>query len=314
MSESLETFCLALPKVELHVHLLGAVRPATFAEMAARAGIAGGDANRMAEHRMLRQPADLHRIAYEHLQDTAAQGVRHSEIFWSPTETAHLFPYARGADAILAGFADAATDFGVSAFLIPAISRQDTPETAVQLVEWMLAHRRDAIVGLSITGQPLGLFMDACRLAKQGGFRLTAHASHLHDIEAALSLLEADRIGHGAAVLEDPVLTARCAERGMLFTVVPAASSDLPLRQMLKAGLRIHPNTGTPAPLRTTPTRCWRLMVEDFEFNFRELRGFMLNGIRGSFLPEPSRRHLEASFAEEFDALVAETFPEGSLT
>jgi adenosine deaminase len=349
MSDTLESFCLALPKVDLHVHLLGAVRQSTFAEMAARSGMTEAETEalyardakpkgvlhvlRALEQRVLRQPGDLHRIAYEHLQDAAAHGVRHSEIFWNPTGTEHIFPYAKSADAILAGFADAATDFGVSALLIPSIDREATPEDASQLAEWMLAHRRDPIIGMGIdyreTDRPPELFWRAWRMAKRGGFRLTAHAGefgcHPRNVETALDLLEVDRIDHGYTVLEDPAMAARCARRGMLFTVVPTNSyylrtlpperwaQDHPIRRMPAAGLLIHPNTDDPPLHQVTPTRCWRMMVEEFGFGLADLRGFMLNGIRGSFLPEPSRRHLETAFAQEYDALAAECFPEGEI-
>ncbi len=347
MTDTLETFCLALPKVDLHVHLLGAVRPASFAEMAARSGMSPAESEaiytrdakpkgvlhilRTLESRVLRQPADLHRIAYEHLQDAAAHGVRHSEIFWNPTGTAHIFPYAQGADAILAGFADAAADFGVSALLIPSIDREATPEAAAELAQWMVAHRREPIIGMGIdyreTDRPPELFWKAWRIAKLAGFRLTAHAGefgcHPRNVETAIDLLEVDRIDHGYTVLENPALTARCAERGILFTVVPTNSYYLrtlenwpeghPLSGMPAAGLLIHPNTDDPTLHQVTPTRCWRMMVEDFGFGLADLRGFMLNGIRGSFLHEAARRHLEGAFALEFDALAAELYPQGSI-
>ena len=102
----LAAFCRAIPKVELHVHLLGAIRLDTLAEMAQRqlagyapeevADLARRDAKpkgvlhilRALEQRILRGPEDLHRIAYEYLEDAASQGVRHAEIFWNPTGTA----------------------------------------------------------------------------------------------------------------------------------------------------------------------------------------------------------------------------------
>jgi adenosine deaminase len=103
---NLAAFCHAIPKVELHVHLLGAIRLDTLAEMAARQGagytpdevaeLVRRDAKpkgvlhilRALEQRILRGPEDLHRITYEYLADAAAQGVRHAEIFWNPTGTA----------------------------------------------------------------------------------------------------------------------------------------------------------------------------------------------------------------------------------
>lgn len=337
-------FFQALPKVELHVHLLGAVLQPTFAELAARAGLSTAETEalyardakpkgvlhvlRALEQRILRDPADLHRITYEHLEAAAAHEVRHSELFWNPTGTAHLFSYAQGADAILAGFADAAADFGVSALLIPAIDREDTPEAATHLAEWMCAHRRDAIIGLGIdyreTDRPPELFWRAWRMCKQAGFRLTAHAGefgcHPRNIATALDLLEVDRLDHGYTILDDPALLARVAERGTLLTVVPTNSFylrtlpperwalDHPIRRMPAAGLRIHPNTDDPPLHRVTPAQCWRMMADDFGFGRADLRQFMLNGVEGSFLPDPARRHLAQSFAAAFDALPS---PEG---
>jgi adenosine deaminase len=345
----LERFCHALPKVELHVHLLGAVRRDSFCEFATRAGLGREEVDRlygtetrppnaistlrMLERRVLKGANDLHRITYEHLQDQAAHGVRHSEVFWNPTGTAHLFAYAKGADAILAGFADAAADFGVSALLIPAIDREAPPAAANQLVEWMAAHRREPIIGLGIDYRendgPPELFADAYAAARRAGFKLTAHAGEFGcpaaNIATCVDLLGVDRIDHGYTVLRDEALTRRLAERGMLFTVVPTNSYywrtlpperwalDHPIRHMPRAGLRIHPNTDDPPLHRVTPTRCWRMMVEGFGFGLSALRDFMLNGVEGSFLPEPARAHLAREFAREFDALAAECFPEGTI-
>ena len=337
--DPLDAWCRAIPKTELHVHLLGAVLPGTFAEWAARAGMPAAEAEalyardakpkgvlhilRALEQRLLRRPADLHRAAYEHLAAAAAENVRHSEIFWNPTGTAHLFPYAAGADAILAGFADAAAEFGVSALLIPAIDREDTPEAAGQLVEWMAAHRRDGIVGLGIdyreTDRPPELFWRAWQAARRAGFRLTAHVGefgcHPRNIWTALDLVGVDRLDHGYTAVEDPALLARLRDSGMVVTVVPTNSyylrtlpperwaQDHPIRAMAAAGLAIHPNTDDPPMHRVTPGACWAMMARDLGFGRDALRGFTLNGVRGAFLEEAAKRHLEAAFAAEFDAL-----------
>ncbi|MFL1460772.1 adenosine deaminase [Roseococcus sp. DSY-14] len=337
--DALDAWCQALPKTELHIHLLGAVLPATFAEWAARAGMPAAEADalyardarpkgvlhilRALEQRLLKRPADLHRAAYEHLAAAAAQNVRHSELFWNPTGTAHLFPYATGADAILASFADAAAEFGVSALLIPAIDREDTPEAAEQLVEWMAAHRREGIVGLGIdyreTDRPPELFWRAWAAAKRAGFRLTAHAGefgcHPRNIRTALELVGVDRLDHAYTAVEDPALLARLRDSAMVVTVVPTNSHylrtlaperwalDHPIRAMAAAGLAIHPNTDDPPMHRVTPARCWAMMARDFGFGREELRRFTLNGVRGSFLEDAAKRHLEASFAAAFDAL-----------
>ena len=345
----LAAFCRAIPKVELHVHLLGAIRLPTLAEMAARQGagytaaevadLARRDAKpkgvlhilRALEQRILRGPEDLHRIAYEYLEDAASQGVRHAEIFWNPTGTARDtgIPYRAGADAILAAFDDAKHDQGISALLIPSIDREATPEEAVEMVDWMRAHRRDRIIGLGIDYRendgPPEAFWKAYRMAKAAGFRLTAHAGefgcHWRNIETALDLLGVERIYHGYTVLDHPDLARRCAERGIVFTVVPTNTYyrrtlppdrwalDHPIRRMPGAGLLIHPNTDDPPLHRIDPAGCWLSMARDFGFGVDDLRRFMLNGILGAFIPGEEKRGLAATFDAEFDRLRRELEP-----
>jgi adenine deaminase len=149
------------------------------------------------------------------------------------------------------------------------------------MVEWMRAHRRDRIIGLGIdyreTDRPPELFWKAYRAAQQAGFRLTAHAGefgcHWRNVETAIDLLGVERIDHGYTVLDNPALARRCAERGIVFTVVPTNSyylrtlppdrwaQDHPIRRMPAAGLLVHPNTDDPPLHRIDPAGCWRMMA-----------------------------------------------------
>jgi adenosine deaminase len=254
--------------------------------------------------------------------------VRYAEIFWNPTGTAKLsgIPYAVAQDAIVTALRDGARDLGIVGRLIPSIDREASATDAVEMVEWMIAHRAPETIGLGIdyreTERPPELFWKAYRLAKRAGFKLTAHAGEFgcpwHNVETALDLLEVDRIDHGYTVLDNPALARRCAERGILFTVVPTNSFYLrtlapqewatkhPIRFMPAAGLKIHPNTDDPTLHLTTPTRSWRMMIEHFGFTLDDLRGFMLNGIDGAWIDAPTRAQWSRDWASEFDALRAD--------
>jgi adenosine deaminase len=56
------------------------------------------------------------------------------------------------------------------------------------------------------------------------------------------------------------------------------------------------------------------MMVRDFGFTLDDLRGFMLNGIEGAWLPQAQRQRWQAEWALEFDALRARFCPETSST
>ena len=338
-------FFRALPKAELHCHLLGAVRHDTFVALAERtsAPIARSEIDgfytrgekpvgvlrvlRALDEYLLTRADDLHRIAYEYLQDAAAQNVRHSEFFWNPTGTVRVskIAYADAQAAIVTAIRDAARDFRISARLIPSIDREANPDEAVQVVAWMKAHRADEVAGLGIdyreNDRPPELFWKAYRDARAAGFRTTAHAGEFgmpaRNVETAVDLLQCDRIDHGYTIVDDPALAARCAERGIVFTVVPTNSyylrtlppeqwADLhPLRRMAGLGLKIHPNTDDPTLHKVDPAGAWELMFDHFGFAVADLRQFMLNGIDGAWVDESQRAQWRTAWTAEFDALAA---------
>ena len=336
---------LALPKAELHCHLLGTVRRRTFLELAAAVGApvpreeierfyVRGDKPvgvlhilRALDQHVITRPGDLYRLAYEYLEDARAQGVRYSEFFWNPTGTARAsgIPYAAALDAILAAIRDAERDHGIIGRLIPSIDREAGPEAAVEMVEWVLARRRPEVVGIGIdyreNEQPPERFWKAYRLARQAGLRTTAHAGEFGlpwlNVETALELLQCDRIDHGYTLVDRPGLARACAERGTVFTVVPTNSyylrtlaperwaQDHPIRAMAALGLRIHPNSDDPAFHQVTPSQVWELMVSHFGFGLADLRAFMLNGLDGAWIDAGTRRAWAAEWAAAFDTLAA---------
>src|SRR3982750_1758478 len=159
-------FFRRLPKVELHCHLLGTVRPATFIELAQKAGApmareeieafyirgekpAGVLRALRTLDQIIRRPEDLHRLTREYLEDAAAHGVRYAEIFWNPTGTARVtgIPYAKAQDAIVRAMEEAKAIIGR---LIPAVDREATPADAMEMVRWVIDARSPEVVGIGI--------------------------------------------------------------------------------------------------------------------------------------------------------------------
>ena len=342
-ASTLQDFLRAIPKAELHCHLFGTIRHATLVDLVAKsgAGISREEIDgyyirgtkpkgvlhvfRNLDSQIVTRLDDLARITREYLEDASAHGVRYAEFFWNPTGTARLskLPFARAQEAIIRALRDAQHDLGIVARLIASIDREASAADAVELVEWMIADRAPETIGLGIdyreTERPPELFWKAYRLAKRAGFKLTAHAGEFGcpsaNVETALDLLEVDRIDHGYTILDDPALTRRCAERGIVFTVVPTNSYYLrvlsadewatkhPIRFMPAAGLKIHPNTDDPTLHLVTPTQAWSMMVEHFDFTIDDLRGFMLNGLDGAWIDETTRRAWRTAWTSAFDTL-----------
>jgi adenine deaminase len=342
----LESFLHAIPKVELHCHLFGTVRHDTFAALNRAAGGPLADDEiegfytrgekpvgvlrvlRALDSHLVRSADDLHRLTLEYLQDAASHNVRYSEFFWNPTGTVHEsgIGYRKAQDAIVRAIHDAEQQFGITGRLIAAIDREARPEAAVEMVQWVVDNRCDEVIGIGIdyreTDRPPEMFMQAYSNARRAGLKTTAHAGEFGmpwtNVRTALDVLKVDRIDHGYTVVDRPEFARECADRGVIFTVVPTNSYylrtlpperwalDHPIRRMPELGLRIHPNTDDPTLHTVTPTQAWLMMVRDFGFSRDDLRDFMLNGLDGAWIDDTLRRQWRTQWSAEFDALRAQ--------
>jgi len=334
-----------MPKAELHCHLFGSVRRETFAQLNRRAGMPLSDAEvqafytrgekpvgvlrvlRALDAWLIRSPDDLYRLVFEYLQAAAAHHVRYSEFCWNPTGTAQQsgIPFARAQEAIVRAIEDAQSDCGIVGRLIAAIDREASPEAACEMVSWVASNRSDYTIGIGIdyreTDRPPELFAQAYADARQAGLKTTAHAGEFGtpwtNVRTALDVLHVDRIDHGYTAIDHSAFARACAERGVVFTVVPTNSYylrtlaperwalDHPIRRMSALGLRIHPNTDDPTLHHVTPTQAWWMMVRDFGFGVDDLRGFLENGLDGAWIDDTQRRAWRTQWLAEFDALRA---------
>lgn len=340
---TLESFLHAIPKVELHCHLFGTVRHDTFAALNRRAGAPLAEEEiegfytrgekpvgvlrvlRALDAQLVRTADDLHRLTIEYLEDAASHNVRYSEFFWNPTGTVQEsgIDYPMAQDAIVRAIHDARQQFGITGRLIAAIDREASPEAAVEMVQWVTQNRCDEVIGIGIdyreVDRPPELFMQAYADARRAGLKTTAHAGEFGmpwtNVRTALDVLKVDRIDHGYTVVDQPAFARECADRGVLFTVVPTNSYylrtlpperwalDHPIRRMPGLGLRIHPNTDDPTLHKVTPTQAWLMMLRDFGFGIDDLRTFMHNGLDGAWIDDTLRREWCGQWTDEFDAL-----------
>lgn len=340
---AMDSFLHALPKVELHCHLLGSVRRKTFETLVRRQNAplssreiedfyTRGDKPvgvlrvlRALDAWLLKTPDDFHRLAYEYLEDAAAHHVRYAEFFWNPTGTARDsgMGYPQVLAALLRAIADAERDFHIIGRVVPSIDREADAAAAVQMVQWVLQHRADEVPGIGIDYReelgPPERFVEAYAAARAGGLRCTAHAGEFGlpsvNVRTAIEQLKVDRIDHGYTIVDDPVLTQQALDAELVFTVVPTNSyylrtlspsrwaQDHPIRKMRALGLRVHPNTDDPTLHHIDPTGAWRMMQRSFGYGVDDLHGCMLNGLDAAWIDEATRQRWRSEFSAEFDVL-----------
>jgi adenosine deaminase len=342
---SLDRFLLRLPKVELHVHLEGSMRPAVLLELARRNGIdlpARDEAGLKRwfrftdfEHfvkvyvacsQALRGPEDFQLLTLDVLAEQAYQNVVYTEAHF--TISTHL---ANGADGgeILAAMAEAIAEgerrYGVTLRLIPDIVRNVGVEAANRTLEWTLKGRELGIVAaLGLSGSerlyPNEPFREHFAAARQAGLHRVAHAGEHAGPESIRSVLEvcaAERIGHGVRAVEDPSLVEElkaaqvplevCPSSNVCLGVVPDYASHS-FDRLYRAGVALSVNSDDPAFFNTNLTLEYLRLHQTFGYSPAELARLSLGALRQSFLPEADRDRLEESFRRQFDTLGRELF------
>jgi adenine deaminase len=344
MSALNDAFFRAIPKVELHCHLYGALRRKTFETLVRRkpCSISEDDITafytrgekpvgvlrvlRALDAELITSSEDIYRLTIEYLEDASQHNVRYTEFFWNPTGTAEKsgIAYPAALAAIRRAIADAQTQFGIIGRLIAAIDREASPQAANQMVQWVQEHRCDEVIGIGIdyreNDRPPELFTQAYLTAKKHALKTTAHAGEFgmpwNNVQTAIDILKVDRLDHAYTIMDNPALIQRCVESGIVITVVPTNSfylrtlsperwaQDHPIRAMAAAGLRIHPNTDDPTLHQVTPSKAWQMMHEYFGLSEPALKQCMHNGLNGAWIDETTRRNWQQQFDTEWNRLL----------
>jgi len=273
-------------RVELHTHLEGSVTPARLILLAYKYGQPAlaaaclnedGTAYRfqgfhgfltLFKHvtSLMRTPGDFHGAARDLGSRLAADGVDYAEVTLS-----YGVLLRRGIDplpvqrALAEAAAEVAGIDGVVLRWIPDAVRQWPVVESWRAWEAAAAAGRDlGIVGFGLGGDeaagPAADFAELFASVKAEGYGITIHAGEMpgmgtaavDSIRQAVEVCGADRIGHGLAAAQDPLVLAELAARGVFVEMCPgsnvqtgglAAWGDHPLRAFLDAGVPCCLNT-----------------------------------------------------------------------
>lgn len=329
---SLAAFVRALPKVELHVHLEGAMSPRTLLELARRrrvdlpatdeAGLREWFRFRDFDHfvevylacsRVLQHPEDFQLLLDDFAARAEAENLRYAEVhFTIGTHWKNGAPVDEILDALAESIGAAERARGVTVRLIPDIVRDVGHLTADATLDWALAaHRRGLAVALGLSGKeassPSEPWAAHFREARRHGLHAVAHAGEHAGPASVRSVLDAcgaERVGHGVRSIEDPDLVGHlretrtpleiCPTSNVLLGVVPDLASH-PFDRLRRAGVEVSVNTDDPALFDTTLSDEFLRLAEVHGYGPEEVAGLALAAVAHSFLPAPEKARLAAS-------------------
>lgn len=226
-----------IPKVELHDHLDGGVRPTTIVDLAGEHGISlpastpeelaewfhrGADRKSLALYlegfgvtvAVMQTAEALERIARETMEDLAADNVVYAEVRFAPIQ--HLekgLNLEQVVEAVLKGLKAGSRTTGTKFGLLLCAMRHQDASVSLEIAELAVAFREEGVVGFDIAGDEYGhppkRHLDAFQYIRNRNFNITIHAGEAFGPESiwqAVQICGAQRIGHGTRLVEDMVV------------------------------------------------------------------------------------------------------------
>jgi adenosine deaminase len=257
--ESTDPAIASLPKIHLHCHLEGCLRPETFVDLTRRYGfstrfrpgrpeLAGptdpahvydfADFGEFllifaAVSRALASPDDYARLAREFVTGALVQNVVYGELFISPSVWSffHRDLDVRATMRAIMAELRAARAHGVEFSLIVDVTRNFGTDSAMRTAQLAASMAGDGVIGIGLGGDeanfPAELFEDVFAFARANGLHTVAHAGEgagAHSVRAAIEI-GAERIGHGVRAIDDPAVVALLCERAIPLEISPTSNA-----------------------------------------------------------------------------------------
>jgi len=332
------------PKALLHDHLDGGLRPSTVVDIAGQTGYDGlpttdvdelatwfrtqshsGSLERYLEPfshtvAVMQTPDALHRVAYECVEDLAADSVVYAEVRFAPE--LHInrgLSFDEIVDAVLAGFAageKACAAAGRPIMVRCLVTAMRHAAMSREIAELAIRFRGKGGVGFDIAGAEAGhpptRHLDAFEYMRDHNARFTIHAGEafgLPSIHEAIAFCGADRLGHGVRIVDDiDVIADGDVQLGKLASILrdkriplelcPSSNvqtgavksiADHPFDLLARTRFRVTVNTDNRLMSDTSMSLEMHRLVEAFGYGWSDLERFTINAMKSAFIPFDER-------------------------
>ncbi|CAM2994336.1 adenosine deaminase [Vibrio rarus] len=328
----------SLPKIDLHCHLDGSVRPQTIIDLAQIQSLSLPSNNVEVVRELMIAPETcsdlteyltrfdlplqvmqtehaLERISYEVFEDAAKENVKYLEVRFAP-----LLHVTQGLTiqqiiaAVVKGMKRAERDYDIHGNYILCILRTMTKERINEVIEEGAKWLGNGVQAFDLAGAELpGFchdFIEYTHYARSKGFHVTIHAGEQGDgqnVQDAVQLLHAERVGHGIHIINHNGGYAAVKNNRIGLETCPSSNvqtkavNDLqshPAKRFYEQGLAITINTDNRTVSNTTMTQEVQKVCELFSLSAEDYRIIYLNSVEQSFASHDVKNYLRQCIDE----------------
>ena len=330
-----------LPKVELHCHLDGCLRPESILDVALHDGVKlpsfdlaeltsilkiGKKRGSLVDYierfditlSVMQTPESLTRFSYELIEDVAQENVRYIEVRYSPIlHQQKGMTLDMAVESVKKGLKKGEKKFGVKSGIIVCGIRHISPAASLILAELAVRFKNRGVVGFDLAGAeenfPAKEHREAFYQIRNNNINSTIHAGEAFgpaSIHQAIHYCGANRIGHGTKLKEDKALMQYVNDHRIPLEICLTSNWQThsvrslkhhPFRYYYDQGIRVTLNTDNRLMSDTTLTDEFMLAHELFGFQLHDFREITITAMKSAFLPHNERRKMIKSIAEEFE-------------
>lgn len=337
---NIENIIRNIPKVELHCHIDGSIRPKTILDLALSDGMdvpffniddainyfqVTGECNSLKDYldkfhfpiRVMQNKTNIYRIVMELIEDSKTDGIMYTELRFAPLQ--HLkggLSAEDVVDTVLDAMKDGRDKYGVDSGLILCSLRHEPVLKSIEVVNLAKEYITKGVVAIDLAGNesdfPPELHKEAFDLAYNYGINITVHAGETGicaNILKSIIDLHATRIGHGIYAYMDKETIKYLVENHITLEMCPTSNlqtkaisdfAEHPMRTYLKQGINVTLNTDNRTVSNITLTEEYINLISKLDFSMEEILQLIKNGINSSF----TSKKMKDSMLEKFNIWV----------
>lgn len=314
-----------LPKVELHIHLDGSIRPSTAAyllnksiEDVSNNMIASDKCEDLNEYltkfdypeKILQTKENLERVAYELALDLKKDNVIYAEIRFAPLK--HI-KEGLTLDSVVDSVLDGLSKVNIKTNLILCMMRNDTYSDNLKVIELASKYLNKGVGGIDLAGAEAlyktSSFKELFVMAKKYNIPFTIHSGEADGYDSILATINfgATRIGHGIRAIEYDDLTNLIIDNNILLEVCPTSNvqtnavdkyTDHPIKKLIDKGVNVSINTDNRTVSNISLNLEYKKLQESFGFTKELFIKTNLNAIEHAFVSLDEKAKLKKEYLE----------------